>query len=348
MFECRVIPLSLGKHARYALLLALTAGLSVQAAADSSDRDGLETRGFEFALIGDAPYTAAQRDKVNVLIQEMNRERLAFVVHDGDFKSGSTLCDDATFNDRLQIFQTSAHPFVYVPGDNEWTDCHRANNGGYDPLERLTKLQEIFFAGDRSLGRRTLKLARQSDEPRYALYRENARWTYGDVVFVGLNVPGSNNNLGRTPAMDAEYRDRNAANLVWMQEAFDFARQQEAKGIMLVIQANPGFELAPTHGNRTGYNDFLAALQSETLAFGRPVVLVHGDSHYFRIDKPMVDAVSQSRVDNFTRVETFGSPDVQWVRVKVDVNNSNVFVFEVGRPTKINKSDHARTQQQDR
>ena len=315
MFGCRVIPLSLGKHARYALLLTLTVGLSGQAAADSSDREGLETRGFEFALIGDAPYTAAQREKVNVLIQEMNRERLAFVVHDGDFKSGSTLCDDATFNDRLQIFQTSAHPFVYVPGDNEWTDCHRASNGGYDPLERLSKLREIFFAGDRSLGRRTLKLARQSDVPRYALFRENLRWAYGDVVFVGLNVPGSNNNLGRTPAMDAEYRDRNAANLVWMQEAFDFARQQGAKGIMLVIQANPGFELAPTHGNRTGYNDFLAALQSETLAFGRPVVLVHGDSHYFRIDKPMVDAVSQSRVDNFTRVETFGNPDVQWVRV---------------------------------
>ena len=348
MFGCRVIQLSLGKHARYALLLALTAGLSGQAAADSSDREGLETRGFEFALIGDAPYTAAQREKVNVLIQEMNRERLAFVVHDGDFKSGSTLCDDATFNDRLQIFQTSAHPFVYVPGDNEWTDCHRANNGGYDPLERLSKLREMFFAGDRSLGRRTLKLARQSNEPRYALYRENVRWTHGDVVFVGLNVPGSNNNLGRTPAMDAEYRDRNAANLVWMQEAFDFARQQEAKGIMLVIQANPGFELAPTHGNRTGYNDFLAALQSETLAFGRPVVLVHGDSHYFRIDKPMVDAVSQSRVDNFTRVETFGNPDVQWVRVTVDVNNSNVFVFEVGRPTKTNNSDPTRAERQHR
>ena len=348
MFGYRVIQLSLGKQARYALLLALTAGLSGQATADSSDREGLETPGFEFALIGDVPYTAAQKDKVNVLIQEMNRERLAFVVHDGDFKSGSTLCDDATFNDRLQIFQTSAHPFVYVAGDNDWTDCHRASNGGYDPLERLAKLREIFFAGDHSLGRRTLKLTRQSDVPRYALYRENLRWVYGDVVFVGLNVPGSNNNLGRTPAMDAEYRDRNAANLAWMKEAFDFARQQEAKGIMLVIQANPGFELAPSNSDRTGYNDFLAALQSETSAFGRPVVLVHGDSHYFRIDKPMVDAVSQTRVDNFTRVETFGSPDVQWVRVKVDVSDANVFVFEQGRPTKTNRSDRPRTQPQDR
>jgi hypothetical protein len=338
-FEYRSIAKSsLRKYALPALLFTLTAGLPGPAAAAPSGKEGLETPSFEFALTGDAPYTAAQRDKVTAMIQEMNREKLAFVVHDGDFKSGSTLCNDATFHDRLQIFQSSTHPFVYVPGDNEWTDCHRANNGGYDPLERLAKLREMFFSGDLSLGGRTLKLARQSDEPGYPLYRENLRWTYGDVVFVGLNVPGSNNNFGRTPAMDAEYRDRNAANLAWMKQAFDLARQKNARGIMLIIQADPGFELAPTDGNRTGYNDFLAALQSETLAFGKPVVLVHGDSHYFRIDKPMVDASSQIRVDNFTRVETFGNPDVQWLRVKVDFRNPNVFVFEQGRPTETGQS----------
>ena len=322
-----------------ALLFALIFGWMGPVAAEPSGREGPETPIFEFALIGDAPYNAAQRDKVIAMIQEMNREKLAFVVHDGDFKSGSTLCDDETFHDRFRIFQLSAHPFVFVAGDNEWTDCHRANNGGYDPLERLARLREMFFSGDQSLGERTLKLARQSDEPDYPLYRENLRWIYGDVVFVGLNIPGSNNNFGRTPEMDAEYHDRNAANLAWTKQAFDLARLRNAKGIMLIIQANPGFELPPTDGERTGYNDFLALLQSETLAFGRPVVLVHGDSHYFRIDKPMVYPVSRTRVDNFTRVETFGSPDVQWLRVKVDFRNPNVFVFEQGRPKKPGQSD---------
>ena len=55
---------------------------------------------------------------------------------------------------------------------------------------------------------------------------------------------------------------------------------------MLVIQANPNFDLPAAQ--RTGFNDFLAALEAETLAFEKPVVLVHGDSHYFRIDKPML------------------------------------------------------------
>ena len=68
------------------------------------------------------------------------------MIHDGDFKSGSDRCDDATFEDRLHRFQASAHPFVFIPGDSEWTDCHRENNGAYEPLERLTKLRGMFPA----------------------------------------------------------------------------------------------------------------------------------------------------------------------------------------------------------
>ena len=77
----------------------------------------------------------------------------------------------------------------------------------------------MFFQGDQSLGRRTIRLTRQSEDTRYAKFRENVRWTQGDVLFVTLHVIGSNNNLGRTPEMDAEYSERNAANLAWMRQA---------------------------------------------------------------------------------------------------------------------------------
>ena len=33
--------------------------------------------------------------------------------------------------------------------------------------------------------------------------------------------------------------------------------------------------------------EFLAALEKETVAFGKPVVYVHGDTHIFRVDKPL-------------------------------------------------------------
>lgn len=295
---------------------------------DRSDHNGDERARFEFALIGDTPYDAVQMEKALRMQQQINAARLAFVVHDGDFKSGSSLCSEETFVARKELFDAFAHPFVFIPGDNEWTDCHRANNGGYDPIERLARLRTLFFADDYSLGQRKIKLMRQSEDSAFAKFRENVRWQYGDVMFVGLNIPGSNNNFGRTPAADAEYAERNVATLKWMQQAFELAKRERSRAIMLVIQANPGFDLPPTHPERTGYNEFLAALAAHTLAFGKPVVLVHGDSHYFRIDKPMLRSTDKTRVDNFTRVETFGSPDVNWLRVAVDPRDPNVFVFK--------------------
>ena len=296
--------------------------------AEPSEKEGLNTPRFAFALIGDMPYTQSQLQTFPNFLHRLDEEKLAFVVHDGDFKNGRTLCDDATFYQRKTLFDASAHPFIFVPGDNEWTDCHRANNGAYDPLERLSKLRELFSAGDYSLGQRTLQLTRQSSDPRYTQFRENVMWTYGDVTFAGLNIPGSNNNLGRTAAMDAEYRERNAANLAWLRQVFSTAKQRQSLGVMIIIQANPGFELTPTDPQRTGYNDFLKALEEETLGYGKPVVLVHGDSHYFRIDKPMLNSRTGQRIAHFTRVETFGETDTGWLRVEVDPKDANLFVFK--------------------
>ena len=301
-----------------------SAGLSVQA--DSSrGQNGGDGQRFDLALIGDFPYADDQQPKWLNVIADINRSGVSFVVHDGDFKSGSSLCSDETFQNRYEEFQTFRVPFIFVFGDNEWTDCHRANNGGYDPIERLDRLRQLFTVGDRSLGRRTLKLERQSNDPAYAKFRENVRWSFGGVAFVGLNVPGSNNNLGRTPAADAEYVERNAANLAWLRSTFAKAAERDARAVMVVIQANPGFELPPEE--RTGFNDFLDLLQELTLAFGRPVALVHGDNHNFQINKPMFGATSGRRIENFTRVETFGSPDVHWLRVTVDPRRRDVFSF---------------------
>jgi len=137
----------------------------------------------EVGLIGDIPYNAEQRRKTEILFERMDGEELAFVVHVGDIKSGDSPCTDEILFREQERFENSLHPLVYVPGDNEWTDCHRT---GYDPLERLERLREIFFVGDESLGRKTIPLTRQSAD-----YPENVRWTYGGVTFLGLNVPGS-------------------------------------------------------------------------------------------------------------------------------------------------------------
>ena len=77
------------------------------------------------------------------------------------------------------------------------------------------------------------------------------------------------------------------------------------------------------------------------MGYTSPVVLLHGDSHYFRIDKPMKSSVSMRRIENFTRVETFGSPDVHWILATVDHNDPNLFRFEQ-RIVKGNMVDHTK------
>ena len=270
---------------------------------------------FELGLIGDIPYTVEEERKTDLLFEEMDSEQLAFVVHVGDIKSGISPCTDELFLREKERFEDSANPLVYVPGDNEWTDCART---GYDPIERLERLREIFFRGDESLGIEKIPLTRQSAD-----YPENVRWSYGGVTFLGLNVPGPNNNRDEAPG---EYERRNEANLEWMRKGFDRAAAEESSAVMIVLQGNPGFELPPEE--RTGYNDMLAALEEETVAFGKPGVLVHGDTHTFRIDKPMTSSTSGERVENFTRLETFGSPMVGWVRAGVDTSAPEVFTFE--------------------
>ena len=278
---------------------------------------------FQVALIGDLPYSPQEEQEFTNLVADINTSDVAFVVHDGDIKSGGAPCTNELFLSRRALFETFQKPFVLVPGDNEWTDCHRT---GDDPLERLKTLRELFFATETSLGKPPLMLERQSKLPKFADYRENVRWQRGPVLFVGLHIVGSNNNLGRTPEMDREFQARNQANLAWLKSSFTLARDQKLGGVMLIMQANPWFERKPE--NRTGFNDFLSALQTEVAQFGKPVVLVHGDSHQFQINKPLYGPTGK-RLMNFTRVETFGTPDVHWVKATVDPKDPQLFRFDL-------------------
>ena len=157
------------------------------------------------------------------------------------------------------------------------------------------------------------------------------------VTYATLNVQGSCNNLCDTAPDPAEFAARNAANIAWLHQTFEEARTNNSAAVMLISQADPGFDvsdstrapvrdpmtLAETDGQPDGFQTFLVALRDEVVAFRKPVAYVHGDSHYFRIDKPFQNALGQ-RLENFTRVETFGdnqqngNNDVHWLKVLVD------------------------------
>ena len=147
----------------FALTVAYLTLLFSSSATSQGEREVAGAR-FEFGLIGDMPYDARQEKEFVNLMTEMNAAELAFVVHDGDFwydggawteqVGGLPPCGDETFKHRLDLAQSSKHPFIFVAGDNDWADCHRAKPRTYDPLERLAKLREMFFDGDHSPMRR--------------------------------------------------------------------------------------------------------------------------------------------------------------------------------------------------
>ena len=306
-----------------------------------------QAQSFSFGLWGDLPYQkAGDVPKIPALLKSINQSDIAFSIYDGDIKDGVSKCSDDIYAAALTMFGQLKKPVVYVPGDNEWTDCHRLNNGGYDALERLAYLRKTMFPSASSLGQRQLPLAHQG-QPGEKFY-ENTRFSYKRIVFAGLNMPGSNNNVtkddkdcaylsARSPAQceaaNAEYLERDAANVAWMRQAFEVAKKQKSPGIVLVVQADPGFDLPETQAidesqaaHFSGYRNFMAQLTRETEQFKGQVLFVHGDTHFFKLDKPLYSPYKL--LPNFTRLETFGSPLVHWVRVTVNPKSANVFTVQ--------------------
>lgn len=281
---------------------------------------------FTFAVMGDVPYGAAEEARFLRMMELLDREPLAFVAHLGDFRGGDEPCSDALYARRRAQFEASAHPFVFTPGDNEWSDCPGLR--GEASLERLARLREVFFSRDRTLGRRTLaqKAQRGCLAPAVAgcgcgALPENRAWSVGRVAFVSVNVSGGRNNRGRGEATDREARCRDEANSRWMQAAAREAQEAGSVALVILTQANPWW----TAGDE--FDPFLAAVRAVAAAFPRPVLLVHGDTHVYRADRPFTDAFGEP-VANLQRLETWGSPFVGWVDVHVDPARPEPFTFE--------------------
>jgi hypothetical protein len=77
---------------------------------------------------------------------------------------------------------------------------------------------------------------------------------------------------------------------------------------------------------QTHFADIKAELARQAIAFGKPVVVVNGDSHSFETTKPLLDATGQV-IENVTRVTTFGDVQNHWVSAAIDAKDPNVFTF---------------------
>jgi hypothetical protein len=283
-----------------------------------------KNQAFRFLATGDVPYSDAAFGEYEQLLARAAEDNFAFFVHVGDIKGGSQPCSDEHLSLMRDLFRHQPVPMVYTPGDNEWTDCHNEAAGGHDPVERLGRLRELFFVDKEVLRLNELDAEHQSAQPGYERYVENYRFSRGRVLFAVLHVAGSNN--GRNPERPesvAEYEERNHAVNAFLDESVDAALREDAAGLALIIHANPDFETA----SRNGQQDFITAVRAALARFPLPVVCIHGDSHYYRIDKPLRDERGWN-VPHFTRMEVFGHPNTAGVAVRVDPDTPQVFFYE--------------------
>ena len=296
---------------------------------------------FSFGVIGDIPYGAAEIAKFPARIKDINADTdLKFVTHVGDIKNGSSVCSDEYFQHIRSAFDTFEHPLVFTPGDNEWVDCHRTNNGAYNPLERLDKLREIFFnEPGKTLGE-TMPVQTQE-----ALgLPENVRFTQNRVAFSVVNVQGSNNSLqpwtglgeaGATPEQLTEVEHRTAAVLEQIRGTFSDAMRRGDRAVVLMTQADmfdPALLDAALANPETvsGFREIVGTIIDGTNRFDGPVYLINGDSHVYAENQPLAAGSpwlavygQDAAADQLQRITVDGSANAtNYVKFHVAANSS--------------------------
>ena len=220
-------------------------------------------------------------------------------------------------------------------------------DGGYerklsaDGLTSLASIRKTFFADNKSLGTNPIELTRQADVSEFGDMVENAIWTHEDVVFGTVHVVGSGNNFfinNRERALEAI--DRNKANVEWIKRIFGEAQESDAKAVVIALHASP-FEfsnrrdgeftgLAVRGGANGPFHWIILAIRDLGAAFGRPVLMVHGDFHEFEIDRPFLVSGGEReppKYANITRLQVYGAPEIKAVRVSVEPDTPWVFSF---------------------
>lgn len=287
---------------------------------------------FEFAAFGDVPYKIpGDYPAVDRLIAAINASKPAFTLHVGDVKSGSAPCTDEVLKKAFDQMQTVEGPLVYTIGDNEWVDCHRKDAGGFDPRERLKKVREIFFAQPgKSLGKNPMPLESQGiTVPEFATYVENTRFEKNGVVFTGVHVPGSNNGFETIdPVAGAqEFAARDKANVAWINSSFTRAKASGAKAMVMFLQADFDEARFPNKNmpRQSGFNNTLNAIEAGARLLGKPVLLIHGDEHFFSVG-PLLN-VRGKPIPGVTNLMLYGESQIHGVKVTVDPDSAGVFGF---------------------
>lgn len=277
------------------------------------------------ALIGDVPYGKREEERLLTVFRDI-AGKADLTLHVGDLKGSGETCADALLERRLALLDRCPTPLVFTPGDNDWLDCWQDQAGAFEPRDRLDWLRRRVFSRPRPvLGTESPALTGLASVEQQSGVSggppENLRWCSAGAVWLTLNLPGSNNGLSASMP-DGDRLERDRWNHAWLESGLERARSLGLGALVIAMQANPRFENADrTVGTEDGYAAFRQHLFGVQRRFGKPILLMHGDTHRFRHDwlSP-----------GLLRVECFGSPFAQsWVRIRIDAAADPPFLVAV-------------------
>lgn len=315
-----VVAMRNGAGALLAAVLVLASGCGSDSSTDVAKAP------LTIAVIGDTPYGDDQEADFPRLVQDVNRDAdVGLVVHLGDIKTGGSSCDAGRLRRIRGLLDTFADPVVYTPGDNEWTDCHRPAAGGHLPTGRLALVRRVFFSEPgRTIGGRPMRVTTQARTAGFEPFAENVLWMTRGVVFATVHVVGSNNDrvpwfgaretAAQRATREAEFAARLAADLAWIDRAFQQAQRSGAACVVLAMQADMF-----AGGGGSGFEQIVARVGERARAYDGAVLLLNGDTHRYTADSPLLEA------PNVSRIVVEGETSAEWLRLTIDPESPTAF-----------------------
>jgi len=241
-----------------------------------------------FSVMGDTPYSVGDARKLQHQIAHLNPDS-EFVIHLGDIKTGITPCVDSWYKRVANILRQSPKRLFIIPGDNEWNDC-------LDPQEAWGFWTRYFLHFDNQWTN-SLHVVRDGRHP------ENFAFMSNGVLFVGINLVG-----GKVlDPIKWALQDRD--NIQWI----DMQRHNTGQPISHIVIFGHAL---PSRDHRT----FFIMLNRVAQSFGKPILYIHGDGHWWIQDYPFT-------AKNILRVEVEQGSRANPVTVTVTNHPGEPFVF---------------------
>lgn len=312
----------------------------------SSCSDNNKPTSTTFIAIGDLPNGKKNYQLYEALIKIINLSKPSLVIHTGDSSNGDE-CSNKTI-DREYNYMNSFHaPLLFTLGDNDWLDCPKSD---FNSIERLNYYRQTYFNAGNTLGAKPLKVSNQNESG----YPENMFLIKDNIGFITLHVVRA---IKQMIPLDSESRKefnlRNEANLVWLEQGFNELNNTDA--IVVTLHANM-FESQrlplkmhaqiiynnkklllnyetykelyrslfgnPDYKFRLPYRDIGKSIQKLSSDYKKPVLLLHGDTHFHRTIPP------SKNFPYLHVIETFGDPDIKAIEIIIQPKSKNPFKIE--------------------